>query len=72
MKGIIGYFHALFSPQFAPTGIKVAVIVGTILLTINHGYAIISCRMTSDRWLAALLTYRKFGLKPRRFTTALS
>jgi hypothetical protein len=50
MKGIIGYFRALLSPQFAPTGIRVAVVVGTILLTINHGYAIISGRMTSDRW----------------------
>jgi ABC-type glycerol-3-phosphate transport system permease component len=57
MKGIIGYFRALLSPQFAPTGIKVAVVVGTILLTINHGYAIIYRRMTGDRWLAALLTY---------------
>ncbi|GAL92753.1 nitrate/nitrite transporter NrtS [Microcystis aeruginosa] len=57
MKGIIGYFRALLSPQFAPTGIKVAVIVGTILLTINHGYAIMLGRMTGDRWLAALLTY---------------
>ena len=57
MKGIIGYFRALLSPQFAPTGIKVAVIVGTILLTINHGYAMAIDRMTSDRWLAALLTY---------------
>jgi hypothetical protein len=37
MKGIIGYFRALLSPQFAPTGIKVAVVVGTILLTIKLG-----------------------------------
>ena len=56
MKGIIGYFRALLSPQFAPTGIKVAVVVGTILLTINHGYAIMSGRMTTERCLAALLT----------------
>ncbi|WP_287107527.1 MULTISPECIES: nitrate/nitrite transporter NrtS [unclassified Microcystis] len=39
MKGVIGYFRALLSSQFAPTGIRVAVVVGTILLTINHGYA---------------------------------
>jgi hypothetical protein len=26
-------------------------------LTINHGYAIIGGRMTSDRWLGASLTY---------------
>lgn len=47
MKGIIGYFRALLSPQFAPTGIKVAVVVGTILLTINHGYATI-CNLITD------------------------
>ncbi|MDJ0606099.1 nitrate/nitrite transporter NrtS [Microcystis sp. M53602_WE12] len=57
MKGSIGYFRPLLSPQFAPTGIRVAVVVGTILLTINHGYAVIIGRMTGDRWLAALLTY---------------
>jgi hypothetical protein len=57
MKGIIGYFRALLSPEFAPTGIRVALVVGTILLTINHGSAILSSRMTGDRWLAGLLTY---------------
>jgi hypothetical protein len=57
MKGIIGYFRALLSPEFAPTGMRVALVVGTILLTINHGSAITSSRMTSDRWLAGLLTY---------------
>jgi Ni/Fe-hydrogenase subunit HybB-like protein len=57
MKGIIGYFRALLSPQFAPTGIRVALVVGTILLIINHGYAMVSGSMTSDRWLAASLTY---------------
>ena len=57
MKVIIGYFRALLSPQFAHTGIKVAVVVGTILLTINHCYAIIYPRMTGDRLLATLVTY---------------
>jgi hypothetical protein len=57
MKAIIGYFRALVSPNFAPTAIKVALIVGTILLTINHGSAIAGNRMTDDRWLAALFTY---------------
>jgi hypothetical protein len=57
MKGIIGYFRALLSPEFAPTGIRVALVVGTILLTINHGSAILSSRMTGDRWMAGLLTY---------------
>ncbi len=57
MKFIIGYFRGLVDPEFASTGIKVALVVGTLLLTINHGAAIVGGRMTGDRWLAGLLTY---------------
>ncbi|MEG3436065.1 nitrate/nitrite transporter NrtS [Pannus brasiliensis CCIBt3594] len=57
MIAIAGYFRAVFSPEFAPTAIKVALFVGTLLLTINHGAAIVGGRMTGDRWTAALLTY---------------
>jgi hypothetical protein len=57
MKAITDYFRALRSPEFAPTGIKVALVVGTVLLTINHGAAIAGGRMTGDRWWAGLLTY---------------
>ncbi len=57
MKFVIGYFRALVAPEFALTGIKVALLVGTLLLTINHGAAIVGGQMTGDRWLAGLLTY---------------
>jgi galactokinase len=39
-------FSGFIIPQFAPTGIKVAVVVGTILLTINHGYAMVAILIT--------------------------
>jgi hypothetical protein len=56
-KFIVGYVRGLFDPEFAPTGIKVALVVGTILLSINHGAAIVGGKMTGDRWMAGLLTY---------------
>ncbi|MFM7908239.1 MAG: nitrate/nitrite transporter NrtS [Microcystis sp.] len=61
MKGVIGYFHALLSPQFAPTGIKVAVVVGTILLTINHGYAIVAILITD----LSFFSDRSIGIKQK-------
>ncbi|MGP1386197.1 MAG: nitrate/nitrite transporter NrtS [Thainema sp.] len=36
---------------------KVAVVVGTILLAINHGKAIAQDKMSTDRWISAGLTY---------------
>lgn len=37
--------------------VRVAIIVGTILFTINHGSALAQGKMTRTRWLSALLTY---------------
>lgn len=45
------------NPRFAPTAVRVALIVGSILLSINHGSAILKGTMSRDRWLAAMLTY---------------
>ncbi len=56
-KFIKGYFISLFNPQLAPTALKVALFIGTILLIINHGYALFRGQMTSDRWISVLLTY---------------
>ena len=52
-----GYVIALGDRRYAKTGIKVAVFVGTILLVINHGKAILESTMTEERWLAVGLTY---------------
>ena len=39
------------------TAIRVALCVGTLLFTINHGSALINDDMTGDRWVSAGLTY---------------
>jgi hypothetical protein len=58
MKASIqGYGASLVNPKFAPTGIKVALMVGSILLVINHGQAVLKGQMSRERWISALLTY---------------
>jgi hypothetical protein len=57
MKTVISYLRSLIDPHFMGMGIRVALIVGTILVLINHGVALIQHRMTAERWLSALLTY---------------
>ena len=54
---IKGYFVSLFNRELAPTALKVALFVGTILFIINHGNALIHGQMTRDRWIAVFLTY---------------
>lgn len=56
-KFINGYFISLFNRQLAPTALKVALFVGTILFMINHGNALFRGQMTRDRWMAVFLTY---------------
>jgi hypothetical protein len=57
VRSLRAYGRSLLDPQLAPTAIKVALTVGSILLVINHGAAIASQTMSGDRWAAALLTY---------------
>lgn len=54
---ITPFFRSLVDPAFASTGLKVALVVGSLLLCINHGTAIAAGQMTRDRWTSALLTY---------------
>ena len=51
------FLTQLTNPMFASSAIRVALVVGSILFTINHGAALIQGNMTLDRWLSALLTY---------------
>lgn len=55
--GLKKYFTALVNPAFARPSIKVALIVGTMLLLINHGATIWNDQMTPKRWFSAVLTY---------------
>jgi hypothetical protein len=57
MKAVIQYFHSLFDRKFAPTAFKVALIIGTLLFVINHGWALLNGQMSAGRWISAGLTY---------------
>jgi len=50
-------FSNLFDPKLAPTSLKVALLVGSILFVINHGAAMVQGDMSRDRWISAVLTY---------------
>lgn len=52
-----GFTKALLDPKLAPTAVKVAIVVGSILFTINHGAALAKGEMTKTRWLSGLITY---------------
>ena len=52
-----GYFSALTDRELRPGAVKVALVVGTLLFSINHGPALADGKMTAKRWLAGLLTY---------------
>lgn len=47
----------LLDPKFAPTAVRVALIVGSVLFTINHGAALAKGEMTKNRWLSGTITY---------------
>ena len=51
------YLASLFDPEFVSTGLKTALVVGSLLFIINHGLALSRGEMTSDRWISVALTY---------------
>ena len=57
MQMIKGYFAALVDPRLSQTAVKVAAVVGSMLLLLNHGPALVQNGMTRDRWISAILTY---------------
>lgn len=56
-KQVKGYLASLLNPSLAPTAIRVALVIGTLLFAINHGSALLKGQMHLDRWLSAALTY---------------
>ncbi len=52
-----GFAKALLDPKLAPTAVRVALVVGSLLFTINHGSALAKGEMTRTRWLSGLITY---------------
>ncbi len=51
------YLSSLFDRQLMPTAFKVALFIGSLLFTINHGWALLTGKMTSERWISGGLTY---------------
>ncbi|MDX2256477.1 MAG: nitrate/nitrite transporter NrtS [Pseudanabaenaceae cyanobacterium bins.39] len=56
-KSVNRFGASLVNPQFALTGFKVALMVGSILFFLNHGVALSQGRMNQERWISAILTY---------------
>ncbi|MGG6297091.1 nitrate/nitrite transporter NrtS [Leptolyngbya sp. AN02str] len=57
VPAIRGYVLALCDPAMSRAAIRVALMVGSLLLVINHGAAVFQGKMTRDRWLSAGITY---------------
>jgi hypothetical protein len=80
---MVKYLFSLFDPEFLATGLKTALVVGSLLFVINHGLAVSRGEMTPDRWISVVITYlmpylvsvygqysyrRKFAIKQRQYT----
>lgn len=61
LEGMMEFFAqikaTLAEPKCHATALRVAIVVGSILFTINHGEALINGRMNRARWIAGLFTY---------------
>lgn len=57
MKNVWGYLASLVDSDFTPTGLRTALVVGSLLFGINHGGALLRHEMTIERWISVLLTY---------------
>ncbi len=51
------YSHNLVRRDFAFMALQTAFIVGSLILIVNHGEALLKGQMTHQRWLAAALSY---------------
>jgi hypothetical protein len=57
MKQVKNYLASLTDPRLAKTAVQVALVIGSLLFTINHGAALVKGEMTKERWISAGLTY---------------
>jgi hypothetical protein len=52
-----GFLPLASSAQVVRPAIKVAIVVGTVLVLINHGDAVLKMSLTTSQFLKILLTY---------------
>jgi len=57
MKSFKEFALSLVNRELMPTAIKVALVVGTILFTINHGTSLLTGKMNRERWISGFITY---------------
>ncbi|MBD2042603.1 nitrate/nitrite transporter NrtS [Microcoleus sp. FACHB-672] len=57
MESVKEYLSSLTDSELRPTALRVALVVGSILFSINHGWALTQGQMSRDRWVAASMTY---------------
>ena len=57
MNSLQKYLLSLKDRELMPTAIKVAMVIGSVLFVINHGYAFMHHEMTRVRWISAIITY---------------
>lgn len=57
MKIDKGYIASLFDVEFFLTGLRTALLVGSLLFFINHGLAFWRGQMNRERWVSTVLTY---------------
>lgn len=57
LKNVKLYLLALINPEYVLSSLKVTLVVGTLLLIINHGAAFLNREMTAQRWNSACLSY---------------
>lgn len=50
MNAIKEYLGSLFDQEFIPTGLKTGLIVGSLLVLINHGAALFRGEINPERW----------------------
>lgn len=51
------YRQSLRNPAFVPQAVRMALIIGSLVFSINHGRALLQNEMTRDRWLAGALSF---------------
>lgn len=51
------YRQSLKNPAFVPQALRMALIIGSLVFSINHGKALLQNEMTRDRWLSGTLSF---------------
>ena len=51
------YARKILSPEFAPMAIRMALVLGSFAMAINHGEALLKNDMTRNRWASGVLSF---------------